>query len=483
MHPEGGALHRLLVVAGDAPWGAAVAALAARLGYDAERVVPPEAAARHAASDPEYAVVLVAACSERVRQHDPGALNAISDLSRASSRSQIVLMIAGDADLDTCCRAIEDGASGFIELQDGCLDEQTFAQRLAEAVQRFERAVEQTAEFPRQDATDLLPIVGQSRPMAEVLGRAGRAAQVSDAPVLIEGESGTGKQLVAEMIHRLDPKRAHHPFVTVNCASIAGTLAESALFGHVRGAYTGATEPRSGYFRAADRGTILLDEIGDLDQALQPKLLRTLQNGVVMPVGSDRELTVDVRVIAATNQRLAEMVKAQTFRLDLYQRLNVIQLEIPPLRDRPEDIEALVPYFVRRYEEYYGKRITRIDPRVYEFLSTCSLEGNVRELENTIRRILAMKTSGDELLLTDLPTNLRRQRTGPADESITRELVEHACRMIERGQLTLPEFIAECERQVLAATVRKSKAPADILAHRLGLSRRTYYNKRRKYGI
>ncbi len=255
------------------------------------------------------------------------------------------------------------------------------------------------------------------------------------------------------------------------------------MFGHVQGAYTGATRPRAGYFRTADRGTILLDEIGDLEASLQPKLLRVLQGGAILPVGADAEITVDVRVLAATNRPLDELVERGEFRLDLYQRLNVIPLEIPPLRERPEDIKTLVPFFVRKYGRYYGREINRIDHRVYEFLQGCALDGNVRELENTVRRILALKTGGDEILLTDIPENLRRSRSPRRSETVTRDMIDAACQMIERGQVTLPEFISECERKVLATVIRQSTGPATDLAERLGMSRRTFYNKRRKYGL
>ena len=171
------------------------------------------------------------------------------------------------------------------------------------------------------------------------------------------------------------------------------------------------------------------------------------------------------------------------FRLDLYQRLNVINLDIPPLRERPEDIEALVPHFVGKYAGRYGREIRRIDRRVYEFLAGCSLDGNVRELENAVRRILALKLDGHELLLTDIPPSLRRRESRPRSDLVTRELVENACHLIETGRVTLPDFVAECERQVLATAIGRSAMPASDLAARLGMSRRTFYNKRRKYGL
>ena len=483
MYPVQGATRRLLLIHADCDTAVQLAGRMARLGYDVQRLCEPGKGPRVAATDPEYPVIVISGAAPRTGRFDPAILDTIAVIHRASSRSQIVLLLPITADVETCCQTIESGVTGFVEVNGGEVDLATLSRRLAEAEQRYQRLVAAAESLHTGQASDTTPIVGQSRAMNDALARAARAAQVSDAPVLIQGESGTGKQLMAELIHQLDPKRRNHPFLTVNCASITGTLAESALFGHVQGAFTGATQTRAGYFRTADRGTILLDEIGDLETALQPKLLRVLQNGVILPVGADTEVAVDVRVLAASNRPLQKLVESGKFRLDLYQRLNVILLEIPPLRQRPEDIEALVPFFVRKYERYYGRRINRIDRRVYEFLHGCALDGNVRELENTVRRILALKTGGDEILLTDIPETLRHKRCRPRSETVTREMIESACRMIERGEVTLPEFIAQCERQVLAATISQSAGPASRLAASLGLSRRTFYNKRRKYGL
>ena len=483
MYPRHGATRRLLLVYSVGDTAARLAGRVAHIGYDVQRLCKIDEAPRLAATEPEYAVILIGTSTGRVSRFDPAILDTVGAIRRASSRSQIVLLLPMTANVDDCCQAIEVGITGFVEVDCGEVDLETLGRRLNEAFQRYERLVAATESLHSAEPSDTTPIIGQSRLMAEALAQAARAALVSDAPVLIQGESGTGKQLLAEMIHRLDPKRGKQPFLTVNCASITGTLAESALFGHVQGAFTGATRPRAGYFRTADRGTILLDEIGDLEMTLQPKLLRVLQNGAILPVGADAEVTVDVRVLAASNRPLPELIENGQFRLDLYQRLNVIPLEIPPLRERPEDIETLVPFFVRKYARYYGRQIKHIDHRVYEFLQGCALDGNVRELENTVRRILALKTSGDEILLTDIPESLRRKRHTTPSETVTREMVESACQMIERGQVTLPEFVAECERQVLATAIRRSTGPATDLAGRLGLSRRTFYNKRRKYSL
>lgn len=438
-----------------------------------------------AAEEPEAPVILLGNGCCRGLEIDAAMLQTISALRRLSSMSQIILLIAEAADLDSCWRAIETGVSDFLEFRDGRIEPDALHRRLSQARQRYERLLASSRSIHTELTTDQTGIVAQSAEMLDVVSQAARAAEVSDAPVLIHGETGTGKQLVAELIHRLDAKRLHNPLLTVNCAAITGTLAESALFGHVKGAFTGATEPRAGYFRSAHGGAILLDEVGELEPFLQPKLLRVLQEGLILPVGADEEESVDVRVLAATNRHLPELVEHGRFRLDLYQRLNVISIHIPPLRERPEDIAALVPYFVRKYARYYGREITGIDRRVFEFLSECALQGNVRELENTVRRILAFKTSGDEIGLADIPSSLRRRRNGDGNGQllVPREVVENACRMIDQGVVSLPDFLAECERQVLAGAIQRCEGTTTDLAERLGLSRRTFYNKRRKYGL
>ncbi|MCP4246130.1 MAG: AAA domain-containing protein [bacterium] len=445
------------------------------------------AAPHIAATEPVFPVILIChPVGGRIARLDEAVLDTIAQLRRASSLSQIVLVIPPAVGVDTCCLAIEQGASDFVEMRQGHVDGELLARRLDQARQRYDRQVAAAESIHSRESYDQTGIVAQSRAMSEVLSRAARTAQISDVPVLIHGESGTGKQLIAELIHRLDAKRAAKPLLTINCAAITGSLAESALFGHVKGAFTGATQERAGYFRAAHRGTILLDEIGELELCLQPKLLRVLQEGLILPVGSDTEVPVDVRILAASNRNLGELIERGRFRLDLYQRLNVVSVEIPPLRNRPEDIEALVMFFVRKYSRYYGRRIVGIDQRVFEFLSSCPLQGNVRELENAVRRMLAMKTSGDEIVLADLPESLRRQwaaARSSAGPVVSRDIVENAAKLIEQGVVTLPDFVAECERQVLADVLGRFQRSKTDLAQALGLSRRTFYNKRRKYGL
>jgi len=243
-------------------------------------------------------------------------------------------------------------------------------------------------------------MVGESRGIHEVVGFISKVAPI-DSTVLINGESGTGKELVARAIHRNSP-RALRPFVAINCAAITETLLESELFGHERGAFTGAVGQKNGKLEVADGGTVLLDEISELPLSLQPKLLRVLQEREFDRVGATRPTKIDIRVIAATNINLAEAVTAGRFRTDLYYRLNVVSLTMPPLRDHREDIPALAAYFALRFREKTGRRVSAIAPEAEALMMQYDWPGNVRELENAIERAMVLG-SGPTILPEDLP--------------------------------------------------------------------------------
>jgi two-component system, NtrC family, response regulator HydG len=410
-------------------------------------------------------------------------LLALREIRRVSPVSQVVLIVGRSLDLATCCQAVRYGAASFVEWSDG-QPADGIADRLWQALERYEAAVEEGRAMHSRQIFDETGIASQSEIMAKLLFHAKRAAIISDAPILISGESGTGKQLLAEAIHRMDPKRSKKPFLTVNCAAITGTLAESALFGHRKGAFTGATQDRPGYFRAAQGGTLLLDEISELEKTLQPKLLRVLQAGCVLPVGDDAEQAVDVRVIAACNRSLPVMVEKGEFRLDLYQRLNVISLDVPPLRDRPEDIPLLVQFFLRRYASYYPNPIESVDERVCEVLARAIGSGNVRELENAVRQILAFKTSGTRIELSDIPPGLlEKQAAVRAESDITESLASAALAMIRSGRTSLAEMLEDLEKMILSEAVARANGTHSQLAQQLGLSRRTFYNKLRKHDL
>ncbi|UCG16938.1 MAG: sigma-54-dependent Fis family transcriptional regulator [Phycisphaerales bacterium] len=469
-----------------------LAELAASAGYQARRVRKPSELDPLLQTAPVYGIVIVgsspSADGSSIRgggNDHSAALELVSRIHRRWSDTQILMAVDTSFTRSQCAQLIDAGVRGFIQLSNGTVNRELFRRQLAVARQRFDRNRQPSAADTGGTIFDSTGFVGCSRAMGDVLRRAARAARISDVPVLIYGESGTGKQLLAETIHRLDCKRSKRRLVSVNCAAIAGSLADSALFGHVKGAFTGATESRLGHFRAADGGTILLDEIGELDLSLQPKLLRVLQEGLVLPVGADEEKPVDVRVIAATNRNLEALVEEGRLRLDLFQRLNVIPIDIPPLYQRPEDIPLLVRFFLKRYAGYYPNPITGIDDEVYGWLSRQRFQGNVRELENVIRRVLAFKTEGDRITIADLAP-VRHVDADPAqtaDAVLAREVVDCARRMMGSGHSTFTELIDECERLLLAQAIERSRHTQTDLARELGLSRRTLYNKRRKHRL
>lgn len=321
-----------------------------------------------------------------------------------------------------------------------------------------------------------LGFVTTCRTMDPVLHCAYKAAQVSDTTVLLQGETGTGKQVLARAIHNLDQKRCRFAFVTVHCSTVTETLAESELFGHRKGSFSGADTARGGLFQAADKGTIFLDDINDLPLRLQPKLLDALQRGIIRALGSDRETAVDVRVIAAANQPLEPMVEAGTFRSDLYHRLNVIQLRLPPLRERSDDVAALVLEFVRRHANLHAG-IASLDPDLLQHLESCPFGGNVRELENAVQRMLFNKGDGDSLSRADW---LDQQSSSGAVQEREDEIAQAAnllwLAMRKRG-LALPELLRRAESEVLGKALQVQGKTRREIAEMLHTSERTLYHK------
>jgi len=301
-------------------------------------------------------------------------------------------------------------------------------------------------------------LIGSSPKFRALLEEIDMVAPV-DSAVLVRGETGTGKEVVAQAIHDASPRRKQ-PFVAINCAAIPAALLESELFGHERGAFTGAIAPREGRFQAADRGTLFLDEIGDLPLELQPKLLRVLQERQVERLGSSRTIPVNVRVIAATNQDLWGMVREKKFRADLFYRLNVFPINLPPLRERDGDIPLLVNYFVRKFAARQGKSIECIPGDVMEALETHDWPGNIRELQNFIERAVIMSTGA---ILRPRLTELQMQ----ADQGEVRTL-------------------ADAERAHIVATLRKTHGVVggrDGAAARLGLPRTSLIARMHRLGL
>jgi transcriptional regulator with PAS, ATPase and Fis domain len=321
-----------------------------------------------------------------------------------------------------------------------------------------------------------LGFVTVSPKLIPLLRQAGKAARVSDITVLLEGETGTGKQVLAHAIHHLDQKRRSSSFVTLHCSTINESLVESELFGHQRGAFSGAAIERRGLFQAAHGGTLFLDDVNDLPLPLQPKLLDVLQRGVVRAVGSDREMHVDVRIISACNRPLLPLVQQNRFRADLYHRLNVVKLNLPPLREHPQDLAALILEFARRHSHVYSG-ISCIDPALVQYLTQQPFEGNVRELEHAVERMLFSKAEGCSLDLSDWMA----QCGGAA--GVSRDWIGEAAdrlssAMLERG-MAYGKAMEEIEARVIENAVSQGGKTRREIAARLQTSERTLYHKMR----
>ena len=280
---------------------------------------------------------------------------------------------------------------------------------------------------------------------------------------------GTGKEMVARALHQLSD-RAARPFVTVNCGAIPETLIESELFGHEKGAFTGATTRHEGLLRAAEGGTLFLDEIGELPPAMQVKLLRALQERKVRPVGGPREIDVDTRVVAATNRDLEKEVSEGRFRSDLFYRLNVIRIHLPPLRERPEDVPALADHFLRKHADMQGKKL-RFSPAALRWIASHEYPGNVRELENVLERAVTLAL-GSEITLDDLPGE--PGRAGGATSSATVEL---------GPGFDVDRWLGELEKSVLLRALEQTKGNQTAAARLLGTTFRSFRYRLRKYGM
>jgi two-component system, NtrC family, response regulator PilR len=314
-----------------------------------------------------------------------------------------------------------------------------------------------------------------------VLRRAWKAADASDVTVLIQGETGSGKQVLAQGIHELDRKRSSRPFITVHCSTISEALAESELFGHQRGSFSGAALDRKGLFQSAQHGTIFLDDVNDLPFPLQPKLLDVMQRKMVRPVGSDREIPVDVRVVAACNEPLEPLVQQGRFRADLYHRLNVIRLALPPLRERTSDLCALILTFARRYSHLYSP-IESIEPDLLQLLEQQKFPGNVRELENTVQRMLFTKLEGNSLTLADWLA-----QAGQDEKDQPPDLIDMAAsamwKIISQRGVPYARALQEIEKRVLETALHADGSTRQQIARRLQTSERTLYYKMRTHGL
>ena len=367
-----------------------------------------------------------------------------------------VLVMTAFAGVDTAVSSIQEGAFDYIS-KPYEIDELRSAVRRAVEHTRIARTDLETSEGDAP--TKGIEIVGSSPPMVAVYKKIALLAR-SDATVLIEGETGSGKELVARAIHQ-NSRRAHFPFVAANCGAFTETLLETELFGHVRGAFTGAVGLTRGLFESANRGTVFLDEIGETSPAMQLRLLRVLEEREIQRIGSPEALPVDIRVIAATNRDLGALIVDGAFREDLYYRLNVVTIEVPPLRDRRSDIPLLFDRFLKLCGRGQGAPMA-VHPSVLEMLTQHDWPGNVRELENSVERAVALNTTG-VLTPEDFAPELRRE---------------------ERRASTFPSELvplSEIERQYVEHVIQRVGGNMSQAADVLGIDRRTLYRMRDRF--
>jgi DNA-binding NtrC family response regulator len=416
-------------------------------GYAAEGLVDPRAALARLA-EREFDIVISDVEMPGLRGIE--LLHAI----QAKHRQQLVILITAFGSIDLAVQAVKAGAADFLA--------KPF--RIEALVLAIERALRERQL--RREISRLRAVVGRDAPGGLVARNLGmqraleiaRRASNSDVPVLLTGESGVGKGVLARLIHDQGPRRAG-PFVQINCSALPSTLAEAELFGVRRGAFTGAHEDRPGIFQQASTGTLLLDEIGELPPETQPKLLQTLETGRVRAVGATAEIAVDVRILAATNRPLEEAIEARRFRGDLYHRLNVIRIQVPPLRDRPEDLEPLVDQILGRIASKTGRTLVGVSEEAMRWMRAHAWSGNVRELANALERAVAL-SDHERLVLEDFVLPEAGGEPGHLDAATA-------------GRWSLDEL----ERHYIRAVLRQTGGNKAEAARILGVDRRTLYRK------
>lgn len=389
-------------------------------------------------------------------------MEALSQIREYNPSLPVVMMTAYSS-VDTAVEALKIGAYDYLTKP---LDFDRLKLTIERILERIFLQSENQQLKERLKSTSLHHnILGKSQAMAGLLDTLNMVAP-TDANVLVTGESGTGKELAAAALHENSPRK-HGPFVRINCAAISPTLLESELFGHAKGAFTGADKKRKGKFLQADKGSILLDEIGEMSLPMQAKLLRVLQEREITPVGSDENIQVDVRVIAATNRDLKAMAEDGTFRQDLFFRLNVVTVNIPPLRERPEDIPELVLHFLARFSKKNRREIKGVAPDAMDAMIRYAWPGNVRELMNAVERAVVLART-DYITRTDLPF-------GPGEESENSD-TGMAARSLENTPLS------RIEKEAILSTLAAAGGNKSETARRLGITRKTLLKKLKQYG-
>jgi len=431
-------------------------------------------------------------------------LNGIEALKeiKAHDPSVIVIMLTAFSNIRDAVQATKEGAYDYLEKPIKSENLVYIVDRALKAHSMVKSMSYSAPVFKLPNGTDF---IGQSSEMKQIFDVIDKLSRV-DTAVLIRGESGTGKELVAQALHFNGPRK-NDRFVTVNCSAIPETLIESEFFGHEKGAFTGADSRKIGKFQYADGGTLFLDEIGDISPAMQVKLLRVLQEKKFTPVGSNREIEVNVRIVAATNRHLEEMIKKGEFREDLFYRLNVLPIQLPPLRERKKDIEALCQYFIEKFNTRYSKTISGLSAETMAILKAHNWPGNIRELENVMEHAFVIETE-KEISVSSLPKNLAGLATSleaaddssdeDSDEDIDLTKVAAGIR-ISTGAIPLGEdgkgfkldisrldFQAnkeEFERQFLISALKAFKGKINQTAMHANIPKKTLLRKLEKYGI
>jgi len=391
-----------------------------------------------------------------LRMGDVGGLEVLRRTRETSPHTEVIVMTAFGT-IEDAVEAMRFGAHDFV--QKPFVEEELLVKvaRASHARQRDEGAYAIAADF--RERYNFGNIIGQSAEIRDVLGRIVRIAP-TDATVLITGESGTGKELVARAIHA-NSLRAERPFVSINCAALTETLLESELFGHVRGSFTGAVQTRKGLFEEANGGTFFFDEIAETPPSLQAKLLRAIQEGEIRRLGDNKPINVDARIIAATNQNLRRLIEEKRFREDLYYRLNVARFELPPLRERKEDIPSIVQTFLEKYGRKMARQ-ARLGPGVMDHLMAYDFPGNIRELENLIEQGVALAQDG-QVHLSDIMPNSNGNGGAALPE-----------------RQSLADIVREVERNAIVRALRQVDGNKERAAELLGLSPTTLWRKMKR---
>ncbi len=395
---------------------------------------------------------------------DIDGLAVLDEALRHNKDTKVILMTAY-ATIDTCKEAIRRGAYDYLVKP---IDIDQLRTLVQQASQTISASRPKQASQVKSDADSF--IFAGERGKSPAMGGIFRVLQrvaPTNISVLIEGESGTGKELLARSIHD-NSQRSHMSFRPINCAGLSETLLESELFGHVKGAFTGAATDRKGLFEIADKGTLFLDEIGDMPMNMQAKLLRVLEDGVVVPVGATKPIIVDVRIISATNQNLSGLIERHKFREDLYFRIKGVNVTLPALRDRTEDIPDLANHFLAEATDETGAKVMRISDAAMDILVGYSWPGNVRQLRNSIRTMVVM-CDRDEISVQDMPPDIHQVRQLGAGDASPSKL----------AGLSLDEL----ERQAIAQTLAKTEGNREKAAKILGIGERTLYRKIKEYNL